>query len=110
MELKTMGTFKSEVVVDVSKQDIIKLLASELKVPVITNSTECKEVTIYLKKNSKGIPTSINKKTVYYRNCGRGEEKYDHEEDVIITQNKEKVELYDAYLKIEKALSQSITL
>ena len=104
MEIKKIGILQSEVAVDINKNDVIKFLNEVLginkAVAGVNESTNIDLKIFYEGKN----PVSLNKIITYYRNTGFGEDKYDHEDNVILTTDINKIKLYISYLNILKAL------
>jgi len=110
MEIKKIGTFETNVAVDINKDDVIKILHEQLGVPKLNKAYDSFDPafveSLYIKKDGNGVPIGVYKKIDHYRNTGRGEGKFDYSEEILITDDKYKVDLYDAYLCVTNALCE----
>ena len=107
MEIKKIGKLKTDVIVDISKNDVISFLYDQLGVPHMDLTHERFYEHLFVKKDENGFPIGIYKEVKHFRNVGRGEEKFDYSEDILISDDKSKASLCDAYLRIVNALRNS---
>lgn len=99
MEIKTKGTIVTDVVVNITPKEALDVLLNYYGVPF---NKHYENHEIYYSIKEKDGKKYINERTVYYRNCGRGEEKYDYETNEIFSDNENDINIFCALQCLKK--------